>query len=77
MEIVYFYYHHGDYDFDKKVARLFKEKDFEGFIKLYEQDEEFRLPETASLYGESGFITSLDITEKAVFYNADIDSECG
>ena len=81
MEIVYYCYHHGEYEFEEKLNRIFKTKDYNAFVALLEEEQKegqyCRLPKTATLFRGYDIVAKLDITEKAVFENAKIECEWG
>ena len=69
MELIYYFYYHGDDAFDEMMHDIFKRKDFEAFLKVFETEKDNRLPAEAVLYiGESAYI-NVPIDNQDVFEN--------
>ena len=78
MELVYYFYHHGDCDFAEKVQETLNKKCYTAFMVLYNKEQAegqyCRLPQEATLYiGNSTYI-KVPIDNEDVF-NAVTHSE--
>ncbi len=68
--LVYYYYYYGDMEFEKKVKNILAAKDYDSFMKVFEEESKSmrpRLPRNASLCLGDVRITSIDITNKDNF----------
>lgn len=69
MEIIYYWYHHGEEEFEERMMKIFEDKDYEAFMEIYKEEVNKRLPEDAVLYIGDNFHSNLPITIKDVFDN--------
>lgn len=76
IDLVYYFFYHGDDEFDKKMFDILNRKDYEAFMEVYEVEKNVRLPEEAVLYiGES--YMNMPIVNKDVFVNlTHFECEC-
>ena len=69
MDLVYYWYYHGEDEFEEKMNSIFTNKDYDAFLKVYEVEADIRLPKEAVLYiGERSYI-NVPISNKDVFMN--------
>ena len=78
MDLVYYWYYHGEDEFEEKMNSIFTNKDYDAFLKVYEVEADIRLPKEAVLYiGERSYI-NVPISNKDVFMNlTNIEYEWG
>lgn len=78
MQLIYYWYHNLDEEFEAKINKIFYNKDYDNFMKVFEVEKNKRLPEEAVLYiGENTYF-NVPINNRDIFnsitYN---ESECG
>ena len=76
----YFYYHLNDNFPKEEVISCIKNKDFDGFIKLYKKWGKFYLPQNAFVTAGEDYehVVSTDVTNKLNFLEiTDYEYECG
>ena len=69
MELIYYFYYHGDEEFINKMDSILGERNFDAFKEVFQQEKNERLPESAVLYIGDKFYTNVPITDRDVFEN--------
>ena len=69
MEIIYYWYHHGDEEFEKRMMEIFEDKDYKAFMEIYKEEVNKRLPEYAVLYVGDNLHFNLPVAIEDVFDN--------
>lgn len=78
MDLVYYFYYHGEEEFANKMDSIFGERNFDAFMEVFQQEKNERLPEDAVLYIGDNFYINVPITDRDVFENlTHFESEWG
>ena len=78
MDLVYYFYYHGEEEFVNKMDSILGGRNFDAFMEVFQQEKNERLPEDAVLYIGDNFYINVPITDRDVFENfTDFESEWG
>ena len=69
MDLVYYFYYHGEEEFANKMDSILDERNFDAFMEVFQQEKNERLPEDAVLYIGDNFYINVPITDRDVFEN--------
>ena len=67
MELIYYFYYHGEEEFANKMDSILGERNFNAFMEVFQQEKNERLPEDAVLYIGDNFYINVPITNRDVF----------